>query len=292
MGSSQGRGIMRIERPGILGMGLFSLLAACWKPGTAKARPFGDIAEFRQHIMTILKDRHLAENIVADSADPAKFKMTAHGEEGTVNLTGIFGYVQANPGDYASEVERFVRSITYDHNKPIDESDIVAVIRTREYASSLGPQYLREPLVGELVIVYMADEPDALKSLSKKDVPGKSLADVRRVAFENVRKWLPKVGSNGELGDGVLYYVEGNELLSISLILLDDFWKSVAARFPGDVLIALPRKDQLFVFNDDGNAASRAGIRRLIDVTFEDNFNLLSRQLYARRGGKIVAVTD
>ncbi|HWI86318.1 MAG TPA: hypothetical protein VNT42_08365, partial [Sphingomonas sp.] len=95
-----------------------------------------------------------------------------------------------------------------------------------------------------------------------------------------------------ELGAGVLYYVEGNTMLSTSLILLDDFWKFVAARFPGNVLIALPRKDQLFLFDDDGNAASRAAIRRLIDVTFEDNFNLLSRRLYARRGGTIVAVTD
>jgi hypothetical protein len=33
-------------------------------------------------------------------------------------------------------------------------------------------------------------------------------------------------------------------------------------------------------------------VRRLIDATFQDNFNLLSPQLYARRGGKIVAVAD
>jgi len=78
-------------------------------------------------------------------------------------------------------------------------------------------------------------------------------------------------------------------MLSTSLILLEDFWKSVARRFPGDVLIALPRKDQLFVFDDNPNA--RAGARRLIDETISEGFNLLSSGLYARRGGKIEAVS-
>jgi uncharacterized protein YtpQ (UPF0354 family) len=273
-------------------VGLFSLLAGFWKPGTAKARPFGDIAEFRQHIMTILKDRHLAENIVADSADPAEFKMTANREESTVDVTNAFAYINANPDENASElIDRFVRSITYDHNKPVEEGDIVAVLRTRDYMEQMDAEVLQEPLGADLVILYMADEPDAMKPLSRADLPGKDLASVRKAALNNIGKWLPKVVANNELGAGTLYYVEGNTMLSTSLILLDDFWKSVATRFPGDVLIALPRKDQLFVF-DDGNAALRAGIRRLIDVTFEDNFNLLSRQLYARRGGKIVAVAD
>jgi len=281
---------MGIDRRVILGMGLASFLTGCWKPAQAKAAAFGNIAEFRQHIMTILKDRHLAENMVPDPADPARFRMTAHGEAGTVDLTNIFASVQANPDDSASEVERFIRSITYDHNKPVDESDIVAVIRTQEYVRAMEPEFLREPLGADLVIVYMADEPDAMKTLSRKDVPGKSLADVRKVALDNLRKWLPKVSSDDELKDGVLYNVEGNELLATSLILLDDFWKSVANRFPGDVLIALPRREQLFLFDDKPEV--HAGVRRLIEASGEDGSGLLSSRLYARRGGKIVAVAD
>ena len=271
-------------------MGLFSLLAGFWKPAQAKTGQFRDVAEFRQHIMAILKDRNLAENLVADPADPAAFKMTAHGEESSVNVTNVFGYITAYPEENSAEiVDRFVRSITDDHDKPVSDEEIVAVLRTRDYVDQMGPEILREPLGADLTILYMADRPDAMEPLSKDQLPGKSLADVRRVALSNIRKWLPKVVANNDLGDGALYYVEGNTMLSTSLILLDDFWKSVAGRFPGDVLIALPRKDQLFVFDD--NAKTRAGARRLIDATIEENFNLLSPQLYARRGGKIVAVT-
>lgn len=271
-------------------MGLASFLAAWWKPAQARAASFSDIAEFRQHIIGILKDRHLAEDVVPDPDDPAQFKMTAHGEGSTVNLTNIFGYVQANPDDSASQIDRFIRSITYDHNQPVDVGDIVAVIRTQEYANELAPEFLREPLAADLVIVYLADEPDAMKPLSRKDVPGKNLADVRKVALDNLRKWLPKVGSDDGLKDGVLYVVEGNELLSTGLILLDDFWKAVADRFPGDVLIALPSRGEIFLFDDKPEL--HAGIRRLIDATGQDGAAILSARLYARRGGKIVAVDD
>jgi len=285
---------MRVKRRGILGVGLFSLLAVTWLASArAKPRGFATIAEFRQHVMTILKNRHLAESVVADRTDPAKFKMVVRGEEATVDVTNTYGYITAYPDENANEpVERFIRSITEDHEAPVDDAHIVAVVRSREYVASMKLEVLSEPLGADLVVLYMADRPDAMSPLTKNDVHGRDLASVRTVALNNVRQWLPKIVSNGELGAGVLYYVEGNTMLSTSLILLDDFWKSVAARFPGDVLIALPRKDQLFVFDDDGNAAMRAGIRRLIDLTFEDNFNLLSRQLYARRGGKIVAVAD
>ena len=285
---------MRIERRGILGAGFSSLLAVTWL-ASAKAKPpgFATVAEFRQHIMTILKNRHLAQGVAADPVDPAKFRMVVRGETISADVTNTYGYITAYPNENADEqIDRFIKSITEDHDAPVDDAHIVAVIRSREYVDSMKLDLLYEPLGADLVVLYMADLPDAMSPLTKEDVHGRDLASVRAVAQNNVRQWLPKVVANNELGAGTLYYVEGNTMLSTSLILLDDFWKSVAARFPGDVLIALPRKDQLLVFDDNGNAALRAGIRRLIDATFEDNFNLLSRQLYARRGGKIVAVAD
>jgi len=279
-----------MDRRKILGMSLASFLIGCGKTAQARSSTFGGIAEFRQHIMTILRDRHLAENLVPDPADPARFQMTVHADTGTVDLTNIFASIQANPEDSAREVERFIRSITYDHSKPVDEGDILAIVRTQDYARTMKPEFLREPLGADLVVLYVADEPDAIKSLSQNDVGGKSLADVRKLALENLRKWIPKVSSDDELKSGVLYTVEGNELLASSLILLDDFWRSVAQRFPGDVLIALPLREQLFLFDDKPEL--HAGIRRLIEATAEDGTSLLSARLYARRGGKIVVVED
>ena len=80
-------------------------------------------------------------------------------------------------------------------------------------------------------------------------------------------------------------------MLSTSLILLDEFWRSIEAKFPGDVLIALPRKDQLFIF-DAGDPTAKERARALINVTTQENFNLLSLKLYARRSGKIKLVQE
>jgi uncharacterized protein YtpQ (UPF0354 family) len=287
---------MRIGRRRILSMGLLSLLGSIWKPAQARdATPFGSIGAFRQHVMALLRDRHLAANLVPDPNDPAKFTMTVNGEEVTGDVTNVFGYIQAYPDQNASDIidhfiDHFIASVTYDTAQPIGDDQIVAVIRTANYMQLAGPDILHERLGADLMIVYMADRPDAMEPLSKARLPGKSLADVRRAALDNIRKWLPKVVSDDGLGDGTLYYVDGNTMLSTSLLLLDDFWKSVAVRFPGDVLIALPRKDQLFLFDDKPEL--HAGVRRLIDGTFQDNFNLLSAQLYARRNGKIEAVPD
>jgi uncharacterized protein YtpQ (UPF0354 family) len=178
----------------------------------------------------------------------------------------------------------------------VDEGNIVAVIRHRGYVDDANASghggILHEPLGADLTIVYMADRPDSMVPVKSTDLPGKDLTTIREIALNNLRGWLPRVVSNDELRAGVLYCVEDNPMLSTSLILLDEFWASVAARFPGDVLIALPRKDQLFVFDDDGDPVARASARRLIAATFEEDFNLLFPNLYARRAGKIVVVID
>lgn len=282
---------MRIERRGAVAMGLFSFLSVWLGPAKAKAPSMGSMAEFRNVIMTALQRRHLAERVTADPTDPAKFTMMAHGESSAVDRTNIYGYINAYPEQNASQlIDRFIGSITEDHNKPVEDESIVAVIRTRDYVDAMPQGILHEPLGADLVILYMADRPDSMAPINKANLPGGDLTSIRKIALDNIHKWLPKVVADDGLGDGVLYYVEENTMLSTSLVLLEDFWKLVAARFPGDVLIAIPRKDQLFLFDD--NAKTRAGIRRLIDVTIEENVNLLSPHLYARRGGKIVAVAD
>jgi uncharacterized protein YtpQ (UPF0354 family) len=213
----------------------------------------------------------------------------------TGDVTNIFGYLSAYPDEDTDQaVERFIRSSIQAKTGLVSDSNIVAVIRNRayiDYTKGKGFDILYEPLGADLTITYMADRADSMSPITPKDVPDKDLQNVRQIALDNVRRWLAKVVADGQLQLGVLYFVQDNTMLSPSLILLEDFWKSIAIRFPGDVLIALPRRDQLFIF-EDGNSAAKALARRLIDVTIKANFNLLSQKLYARRSGKIVLVTE
>jgi len=283
---------MRIERRGIFGLALLSLVPGWW--GAAKARPhsYANMTELRAVVMAAFKKQRGVSSVTADPHDPAKFRVAIGKETATADITNIFGYINAYPEEDSEKIiANFVSSLTRPQRK-VEESNLVAVIRTKEYIDQLlasGLKVLHEPAGADLMTLYMADLPDSMSPVMTNDLPGRSLADIRKLALGNVRKWLPKVVADGQLGDGVLYFVEDDTMLSTSLILLEDFWKSVARRFPEDVLIALPRKDQLFVFDDNPNA--RAGARRLIDETISEGFNLLSSGLYARRGGKIEAVS-
>ena len=287
---------MPIGRRKLIATGLLGSIAA-WLPSTAaQGRAFKDVGQLREAVMAAFRAAPGVGQVRADPEDLAKFSVVINGATVTSDLTNLFGYLAAYPDEDADEaIARFVRARVEGRDAPVRDETLVAVIRSRAYleeAKRQGVEVLQEPAGADLFVVYMADRPDSMSPISAKDIPDKSLADARRVALGNVRKWLPKVVADGGLGGGVLYYVEGNTLLSPSLLLVDEFWTSVAVRFPGDVLFAIPRKDQLFIFNDDGNSRTEALARGLIKATLDEGFNLLSPTLYARRKGRIVALTD
>jgi len=276
-------------------MTLLSVLSSWLTSASAKKRRFADVAEFREFVIAACKREPAIDNAVIDSSDPAKFKITMGEKSLTCDVTNIFGHLGAYPDEDADKaIARSIRSFTDAKAGIVSDDDIVAVIRNRDYIDyvrGMGIDILCEPFGADLMIAYMADRPDSMSPIAPQNIPGKNLQSVREAAHTNMRKWLPKLVADGQLQLGILYFVEDNTMLSTGLLLLDEFWKSIEARFPGDVLIALPRRDQLFIF-DDGNSAAKPLARRLIDVTTRENFNLLSDKLYARRNGEIVLVAD
>ena len=274
-------------------MTLLSTLSS-WLGGTkAGKRRFANMAEFREHIIAAFNKRP-GTRAVADSDDPAKVVIRMGEWSATADVTNIFGHLSAYPDENAdAAIERFMRSLE-PKTEALDDQNIVAVIRNREYIDFLkakGLDVLHEPLGADLFITYMADRPDSMAPIAAKDVPGKDLQSVREIALNNIRQWLTKVIADERLQPGALYFVQDNTMLSTSLILVDEFWRSIEARFPGDVLIAIPRRDQLFIF-DEADSRAKATAQHLIDVTTRENFNLLSQKLYARRSGEIVLVSD
>ncbi len=276
-------------------MTLFSALFGWLGPARASKGRFANIGEFRDLVIAVFEKQPGIDGVVPDASDQAKLAVTIGNASMTIDLTNVYGHVVAYPDeDIEGAIDRIVRGAIEGIPKIVSDDAIVAVIRSREYIDYLkgrGVEALAEPLGADLMITYMADRPDSMSPITQKNVPGKDLFELRKIALNHVRQWLPKVVADGQLQLGVLYYVDGNTMLSTSLILIDEFWKSIEKRFPGDVLIALPRRDQLFIF-DDGKPAANARARQLIDATVRENFNLLSQKLYARRNREIVVVAD
>lgn len=286
---------MQVERRRFFVAGLLGSMMAWLAPATAKSRAFKDVGELRAAVMASSKATRGISKVRPDPKDRAKFTAVVKGGTCASDVTNLFAYLSAYPDENAdAEIARFVRALLACGKPQVKDDRIVAVIRTRGYVEDSkrsGLNVLHEPIGADLCVVYMVDLPDSMSPLDAKD-PHKPLKALRVLSLENVRKWLPHLVADHSLGAGSLYYVEGNTMLSPSLLLLDAFWTSIADRFPGDVLIAIPRRDQLFIFDDAGAAKNRESARRLIKVTIDEGFNLLSPQLYARRDGRIVAVSD
>jgi uncharacterized protein YtpQ (UPF0354 family) len=279
------------HKAGIFAMALFSTIAGFLRRAKAQKRRFSSMTEFRELVIAELKRQPGVDSAVAVPSDPAKINVKIDGVEATANVTNVFGHLNSYPDEDAdAAIQRLVRGLTETRPKASEEN-LIAVIRTQQYVEhlkSMGLDLLYEPLVGEIAVVYMTDLPDSVSPVVPKDFPGRSPADLRTVALDNIRKWLPKIVSDGQLGIFYLYYVDGNTMLSTSLVLLDEFWQSIKPHFPGDVLFALPRRDQLFIF-DASNPRAQSAARQLIDVTIKDGFNLLSDKIFERRNGKLLA---
>jgi uncharacterized protein YtpQ (UPF0354 family) len=272
----------------------FSVFAWLTKVVTAGKRRFTDMQELRNEVTEIVERKPGVTSATPDAGDPAKINILLGEKTCTADLTNLLNYMHAYPEEHPDRlIAQFIASITDIQNRSASEENLIAVLRGKSYVDRLSTMAVRpliEPLVGDLTIVYAVDMPGSISVATENEFPGKNLAEVRRIALGNVRKSLRSVKSDDQLQGATLYLVEDNTMLSPSLILLGEFWTSISDRYPADVLIAVPRRDQLFILDDDVRGWALA--RRLIDITFQEDVSLLSDKIFARRSGNIVFVTE
>ena len=109
--------------------------------------------------------------------------------------------------------------------------------------------------------------------------------------WKNINALMPQV-RRSEFSDGVsIFTVEDDEAVSPALLLTDKFWTLLGSQFPNGVLIAIPRRDAIFVFDKRlPNAAQMA--RTLINTMFKTEPDLLSEYIFERRDGKLHVVAE
>lgn len=272
---------------------LMSWLSSIWNNRDVSARRYAGVGKCRETVIEQLRLHPDVESISLDQADPAKFEVTVRGKINTCDVTNLFGSLNAYPDqDAKEEIGRLVRSLT--SNRMVSDDNLVVVIRDKDYVDFISKpdrEVVCEPVTANLYAVYMADMPDSMSPILGDEVQGKSLSKLRSIALSNVRHWLSKLVVDDAIGPITLYYIEGNAMLSTSLILLDEFWTMAEAKHSNDLLFAVPRRDQLFVASaKDPRLVST--VQKLVEVTFADGFNLLSDRIYRRRNGQLEMVVD
>jgi hypothetical protein len=218
-----------------------------------------------------------------------------------VDVTNLLGRIRDLPAAEAeTEIQRFLRVLVLadSEENDFDAAHLIANIRPREHLGTVKPEEAEpgtgpafENLEGDVVILYQIDATDSLASVSLSDVGGRSLAQLRELALENINMLMPQVRKS-EFSDGVfIFTVKDDEAISPALLLTEKFWTLLESQFPNGVLIAIPRRDAIFVFDKRlPNAAQTA--RNLIDGTFKTEPDLLSEYIFERRDGKLQVVAE
>lgn len=273
-------------------MGIFSWLFGGSGSAGAEDRQFADVQAFRDYVLDAARKRFADVNVVPDLDDPAGFQIAQPGDGGrwTMNVGNLYRRFLAYPDfDLEYEVNKFLSVMDSGSVEESGFDNLVVVLRSLDYVehlASIGQRARHEFLMGDVATILMVDSPEFMSPLSESEFADKDMDELTSIAVGNVLKWLPNITSTEAPDSGTLFFVESNTFLTSSLVLLDEFWALIEKDYSEGALFILPRTDQLFVYDaTDPNAADAA--RAMIDVTFQDGFNLLSNQIFQRRGGGI-----
>ena len=135
-----------------------------------------------------------------------------------------------------------------------NKSDSALEVAQNRTASPV--QVLSEPFNDELSIVYVEDRPVSLRFLTTRDDVG-DRAKLRELALVNLRKLLTKVEMAG--GEDGIWIANTGGNYEASLLLSNRMWSSGQIKVDGDIVVAVPIKEALFVTGSE----NKKGIARL-----------------------------
>jgi uncharacterized protein YtpQ (UPF0354 family) len=177
--------------------------------------------------------------------------------------------------------------------QPSDASLIVPRIKHTNFLTALRDRIKNEddmpatePLVADLLVTYAFDLPETFQMVRVRDIKrlGLSPEQLRATAVANLKQQL---GNIGRVGDPpVMKMVVGNDL-EACVLLVDDFWQTLANKIPPEILVGVPTRDALFV---SSSQAGQDGIQKLHEAVKEarsgDDTHWLTEQLLVRRANK------
>jgi len=265
---------------------------------------FKDAAALRADVISRLKRDNRVKEATPDPADPARLSVTTvrpsdKDQKLQVDVTNLLGRLRELPAEEVEpEIRRFLNVLVLTNTESgFDADHLIANIRPREHLDAFkgdeapGKEPAYENLAGDVVILYQIDAEESLSSVPISDVGGRSLVQLRQLALENIDKQMPQVRQEN-IREGIsIFTVEGDEAISPALLLTEKFWALIEPQFPDGVLIAIPRRDAIFVFDKRlPNAAQIA--RTLITKVFRDEPDLLSEYVFERRDGTLQVVAE
>ncbi len=179
-----------------------------------------------------------------------------------------------------------------------DTSQIVPRIKHTNFLQALrdvgtGPDDtpVTEPFVADLVITYAFDLGDAFQMVRPLDCRrlGLDRSQLRQVAVTNLRKQIGEVHAEnlaeGKLNTPLLAPVTGNDL-EACLLLIDDVWETFSRQVVGEMVVAVPARDLVYVTGSESPEALQVVREAVAEAQTREKTHSLTQHLLVRRGGQ------
>ena len=251
---------------------------------------------FTQEFANVLRTQAPSLTVTIGKDMQLKLKDAA-GKESTIFLDNAYAEYSGNPHTRNEVIHRYVSALLEPgrDDTPIDRSRIVPVVKDRawltEIQASLEARGAKQPLevvfedfTEDLVIVYAEDAPRNIRYLTPKNLTelGFRKDQLRGIAVTNLRKALPKI----EVRPGTLVsMISAGGDYEASLLLLDSIWSSRKLAVEGDVVVAVPSRDQL-LFTGSRNREGVVKLRELASKLARDASYRLTDRLFVYRDGR------
>lgn len=178
----------------------------------------------------------------------------------------------------------------------LDRTRIIPVIKdrpwieeTRKAVMSRGAKEMfenvYEDLNSDLIILYAEDSPKNIRYFGLKDLEKAHIerGELRKLACENLKRLLPKIERHGTNG---FYMLTAGGDYEASLLLLDSVWSDLQKEVRGDIVVAVPTRDLLYVTGSQ-DAQGIEKMKQLVEKMFAQGSYRLTSKLFVFRSGKL-----
>lgn len=177
----------------------------------------------------------------------------------------------------------------------VDLQRVLPVVRSAEFADALRKEaqspeerlsVYTEALNQDLVVMYVLDSETSYRFLGLHDVTelGLQPGELRKKAVQNlVEAILP--ADKDDHGKFFALIAGGN--FETGLLLVDGLWDELAGEVDGDVVVAIPNRDDLLVTGREDEAGVDA-LRQHAQELYRDGSYPVSEKLFLRMGDKWV----
>jgi hypothetical protein len=175
----------------------------------------------------------------------------------------------------------------------LDRTRIVAVIKDKQWLADMQnglraqgvqdvPDFAVERFNNEQIIAYAQDDPARMRYLTTAELAGEDRAALRALAIGNLVRLLPKIEM--QAGPQLSVITAGGDY-EASLLLLDELWSGGQIKVEGDIVVAIPARDMLFITGSRNRAGLKA-LRELAAKAVAEESHRLTSTLFVYRNGR------